>query len=110
MAVKRKGPHPSDALTEAFVTSVRDPGVYGDGNGLYLRVDRSGAKRWILRTVVQSKRRDLGLGSLTLISLAEARQKAREYRKIAREGGDPLQARREARAVRPCSFVGRDVG
>ncbi len=77
--MKRRGPHPSDAPTEACVRSLCDPGVDGDGNGLYLRVDRSGATRWILRTMVQGKRRDLGLGSLTLTltSLARARQKAR---------------------------------
>src|SRR3712207_2768543 len=107
--MKRKGPHPTDALTEAFIRSARDPGVYGDGNGLYLRVDRSGAKRWVLRTVVHGKRRDLGLGGLSTTSLARARQKARAYRKIAREGGDPLEGRRDARASSLSSSVGRNV-
>ena len=60
--------------------------------------------------MVQGKRRDLGLGSLTLTSLAEVRVKARAYRKIAREGGDPLEARRDARASSLSSSVGRDVG
>ena len=46
-----------------FIHAVGRPGFYADGNGLYLRVDGSGAKRWILRTVVQGKRRDVGLGS-----------------------------------------------
>jgi hypothetical protein len=64
---------------------VTQHGKYGDGNGLYLRVDRSGSKRWVLRTMVYGKRRDFGLGGLRTTSLAEARQKAREYRKIACE-------------------------
>lgn len=49
-------------------------------------VDPSGAKRWLLRTLVQGRRRDMDLGGVRLVSLAEARDKARHYRKIAREG------------------------
>jgi Arm DNA-binding domain len=76
-------------LTAKKVENLREPGFYGDGEGLYLKVGTGGAKSWILRTVVHGRRRDLGLGSASLTSLAEARTKAREYRKIAREGGDP---------------------
>ncbi len=90
---KRKGPHPSEALTGQFVHGVKAPGFYSDGNGLYMQVDASGSKRWILRTVVQGRRRDIGLGGLSCTSLVEARVRARILRKIAREGGDPLVAR-----------------
>jgi hypothetical protein len=61
--------HPQKALTSVRVNSLAAPGRYGDGNGLYLVVDPSGAKRWVLRTVVQGMRRDIGLGGLRLISL-----------------------------------------
>ena len=91
--------HPHKALSTLRVNSIATPGRYGDGNGLYLVVDPSGAKRWVLRTIVQGKRRDIGLGGLRLVSLAEARTKAQEYRKLAREGGNPLEARRKERAV-----------
>jgi hypothetical protein len=70
----------------------RPPGFYADGNGLYLRVDNAGAKRWILRTVVQSKRRNVGLGGCSSTSLFVARVRARVLRKIARDGGDPFVA------------------
>ncbi|HEY2123725.1 MAG TPA: integrase arm-type DNA-binding domain-containing protein [Chthoniobacterales bacterium] len=83
------------------MNSIVTPGRYGDGNGLYLVVDPSGAKRWVLRTIVQGKRRDIGLGGLRLVSLAEARTKAQEYRKLARDGGNPLEARRKERADVP---------
>jgi integrase len=76
-------------LTAKKVDNLREPGFYGDGEGLYLKVGTGGAKSWILRTVVHRRRRDLGLGSASLTSLIEARTRAREYRKIAREGGDP---------------------
>jgi hypothetical protein len=92
-AMKSKGPHPMEALTGHFVHTVQECGTYADGNGLYLRVDGSGSKRWILRTVVRGKRRDIGLGGFSCTSLVQARTRARILRKIAREGGDPLAAR-----------------
>lgn len=81
-------------LTARRVETAKLPGMYGDGGGLYLRIGPSGSKSWILRTVVHGRRRDLGIGSVTLVSLAEAREKARMLRKVAREGGDPDVVRR----------------
>jgi len=94
--VKRKGRHPEKALTAVQVRAAKKPGRYADGNGLHLVVDPSGAKRWVLRTMVQGVRRDIGLGGVTLVSLAEARDKAAAMRKIARDGADPLADRRRA--------------
>jgi integrase len=93
--------HPQKALTQVRINNLSKAGRYGDGNGLYLVVDPSGAKRWVLRTVIHGKRRDVGLGGLRLVSLAEARAKTLEYRKLARDGQDPLEARRKARATVP---------
>src|SRR5919112_1232268 len=89
--MKRRGRHPDKALSAVQVRNLKEPGRYADGNGLYLIVDPSGAKRWLLRTVVQGKRRDIGLGGLALVPLSEAREKALTYRKQARAGGDPLE-------------------
>jgi hypothetical protein len=99
MKLKRR--HPHNALSAVKVRSIKEPGRYADGNGLYLFVEPSGAKRWVLRTVVQGKRRDIGLGGLRLVSLSEAREKAGAYRKLAREGGDPLAERRKERRQIP---------
>lgn len=96
-----KGKHPQKALSAAFIRTTTNSGRYADGNGLYLIVDPSGAKRWVLRTVVMGKRRDMGLGGLSLVSLAEAREEAARLRKIARQHGDPLAERRKARQVIP---------
>src|SRR5215207_9871783 len=93
--------HPEKALTTVKINSLKKPGRYADGNGLYLVVDPSGAKRWVLRTVVQGRRRDIGLGGIRLVSLAEAREKTHTYRKSAREGGDPVADRRKASVVVP---------
>lgn len=76
-------------LNARKVETLREPGFYGDGEGLYLKVGAGGSKSWILRTVVHGRRRDLGLGSARLVPLADARIKARELRRIARDGGDP---------------------
>jgi integrase len=97
----KRGKHPERALTALKIRALKEPGRYADGNGLYLVVDPSGAKRWMLRTVVQGRRRDIGLGGTSLVSLAEAREKALSYRKRAREGGDPLAERRRVEAKSP---------
>ena len=98
---KLAGKHPDKALSALKIKHLTTPGRYADGNGLYLVVDPSGAKRWMLRVTIQSKRTDMGLGSLSLVSLAEAREKALEYRKAARQGDDPLAAKRRAKKVYP---------
>ena len=92
-------------LTARKVETLKVAGLHGDGGGLYLSVKSSGAKSWILRTVVHGQRRDLGLGSASLVTLAEAREKARTLRKVAREGGDPDALRkRESDPTRKWQF------
>jgi hypothetical protein len=93
---KRRGRHPEKALSAVQVRQLKAPGRHADGNGLYLVIDPSGARRWVLRTIVNGRRRDIGLGGTSLVSLSEAREKATSYRKIAREGGDPLAEKRKA--------------
>jgi integrase len=90
--------HPFQILTAVKIRNAK-PGRYADGNGLYLIVDESGARRWVLRTVIHGKRCELGLGGLALVSLAEAREEATRLRKIARKNGDPLAERRKERTL-----------
>jgi hypothetical protein len=54
-------------LSARRVETLKEPGFYGDRDGLYLSVKPSGAKSWILRTVVHGKRRDLGIGPSDLV-------------------------------------------
>jgi integrase len=89
------------ALSAAAVRGISEPGRYTDGNCLHLVVDSNGSKKWVLRVTIHGKRRDMGLGSASLISLAEAREEAMRWRKIARTGGDPLAVRRGERRVVP---------
>lgn len=96
-------------LTAQFVKSAASPGKYFDGNGLFLRVDKSGARFWVQRITIRGKRSEMGLGSASLVSLADARAQAFENRKVARAGGDPLQSRREADAVLSFEAASRKV-
>lgn len=100
---------PEKALTAQAVRNATLPGKYFDGHGLYLRVDANGSRFWVQRITVRGKRCELGLGSPLLVTLAEARAKALENRKLAREGGDPLQAKRDAQAVLSFEEAARKV-
>ena len=100
LKTKPRGRHPHHALSTAFIRSA-PPGRHADGNGLYLYVKPTGTRSWIQRLVIRGRRRELGLGSVALVSLAEARDKARDNRKLAREGGDPLAEKRRASEVVP---------
>ena len=85
-----------NGLTARKVKAINEPGLYGDGGTLFLRVAPGGSKQWMQRLTINGKRRDIGLGSVELVTLAEAREAAFENRKLARRGGDPLAARRKA--------------
>ncbi|MEM7547687.1 MAG: integrase arm-type DNA-binding domain-containing protein [Pseudomonadota bacterium] len=89
---KPKGRHPENRLTATAVKKAK-AGRHADGNGLFLEVDKSGARRWMLRVVANGRRRDLGLGGASYVGLAEARALAEKLRKVAREGGDPKAER-----------------
>ena len=90
---KPRGRHPQKRLSAAFVRSAPS-GRHCDGNGLYLYVQKTGTRSWIQRLVIRGRKRELGLGSVELVSLAEAREQALANRKLARAGGDPLAEKR----------------
>ncbi len=104
MGEAKRRRHPQKALTTRTVHAARAderPRRIADGGGLYLLVTPGGSKSWVLRTVVKGKRCDIGLGGVTLVSLAEAREEALRLRRIARTGGDPLAERRQERRPVP---------
>ena len=85
---KRRGRHPHQALAPAFVRTA-PPGHHIDGHGLYLYVQPTGARSWIQRLVIRGRRCELGLGSVALVTLAEAREQAVANRKLARSAATP---------------------
>src|SRR5690242_17998558 len=85
------------------------PGRHAAGEGLYLLVSQSGAKSWMLRVQVHGRRRDIGLGSTAELSLEEARDKARDLRKIAKSGRDPIAVRDRAKFIVPTFEAATDT-
>ena len=86
-----------DRLTAKQVENAK-PGRYGDGGGLWLEVSTSGAKHWTLRYQINRRARWMGLGSAKVVTLADARERARLARLALVDGVDPLEARRARRA------------
>ncbi|MDE0680442.1 MAG: tyrosine-type recombinase/integrase [Gammaproteobacteria bacterium] len=82
-------------LTVKKVRAINQPGLYGDGNTLYLRVAPGGSKQWVQRLTIHGKRHDIGLGGCSWVTLAEARDAAYANRRLARRGGDPLAVKRQ---------------
>lgn len=71
------------------------PGMTNDGDGLYLKLGRTGKASWIFRYKLAGKSRDMGLGRHPEVSLSVAREKAAEARKLSKSGVDPLTSRDE---------------
>lgn len=98
--VKPKGKHVREKLSAAEVEKKRKPGRYADGGGLYLQIAPTGAKSWLFRYMLKGKAREMGLGPLSVLSLAEARDAADLHRKVLKAGTDPLAARDAAEAAK----------
>src|SRR6266498_2569176 len=78
------------------------PGMHCDGGGLYLQAVLGAGgvvrKSWLFRFAENGRERQMGLGSLDNVSLAQARDKAAECRRLRQEGIDPIEARNSQRA------------
>jgi integrase len=81
-------------LSAKVVTNLKSPGYLSDGGGLYLQVSPSGSKSWIFRYTLKAKPREMGLGPLATIDLAQARKRAASCRVLLVDGIDPIEARR----------------
>lgn len=93
-------------LTALQVTRAKERGTYGDGNGLYLQVARGGTRSWILRYKRDGKTRHLGLGSLSIVSLREARQRAVNARRLLLDGHDPIERKSALRSAEKLKAIG----
>jgi integrase len=83
----------TNRLSALVVNKTTVPGYYADGGGLYLQVSKSGTKSWIFRFERQGRERQMGLGPLHTVSLADARATALESRKLLLGGFDPIEVR-----------------
>ncbi|MBT2304694.1 tyrosine-type recombinase/integrase [Variovorax paradoxus] len=83
-------------LSAHGIARIKEPGYYSDGNNLFLQVAVGGGRSWIFRYGVAGKKREMGLGPLSLVSLAQAREKALQGRLQLLQGVDPIEARKAA--------------
>ena len=92
--------HELNRLTARKVATATEPGLYADGGGLYLRVGRGGAKSWCLRYMLDGKAREMGLGGLAKVGLADARKRAAAQRLLLVDKIDPLKKRDAENSVK----------
>ena len=85
-------------LSAAKVRTLSEPGQYSDGNGLTLRVEPTGSKRWVQRVTLHGKRHNIGLGGFPAVSLADARELAAANQLAIKQGKDPLADKYQAAA------------
>lgn len=90
-----------EMLEAVKVAKIATPGLYADGGGLYLQVTENGLKTWIYRFMLNGRRRDMGLGRAGNrdVTLAQARDKAAEARRLIKGGVDPIEAAKAERAA-----------
>ena len=84
-------------LTALKVTRLREPGMYADGGGLFLQVSKGG-RSWVYRYMLTGQPREMGLGSASTITLAEARDRRDDARRLRDQGIDPIEQRRNEKA------------
>lgn len=87
-------------LSARTVATLTKPGRHSDGEGLYLVIDPSGARRWLFMFRWQGQRKEMGLGGVSAVSLADAREEAAVARRLVQAGTNPIEAREAARAER----------
>jgi integrase len=85
-------------LNAARLRALTKPGTYGDGSGLYLQVRGPTNRSWVYRFKLHGRAHLMGLGTVHDVSLAEAREAAAAARKLVRQGVNPIDQRRAARA------------
>lgn len=79
--------------------ALKKPGRHGDGDGLFLQVGTGGNASWIVRVQKDGRRRDIGLGSASKISLTVARERAATARTDIEMGIDPVAKRKKAAGI-----------
>ena len=99
-------PKLAKGLSAIEVKRLTKPGLHAVGTvaGLRLLVKPTGARSWVLRTMIGPRRAELGLGGYPTVSLAQAIEYAREALQDIRAGNDPAAERRAKRTAVEWTF------
>lgn len=99
-------PRIAKEMSALEVKRLQHPGIgrnvtfpVGGVSGLLLQIAPTGGRTWLLRTVVGGRRREIGMGGYPDVTLAQARERAREAKDKIRQGIDPVEERRANRAA-----------
>ena len=96
-------------LTAKFIENVSEAGKYYDQHGLFLHVRPSGAKKWLQRYTFQGRRREIGLGSAKIVSVATARRNAHQNLVLVSEGIDPIEDKKQDNIIPKFEVAARKV-
>lgn len=88
-------------LTAIQLRNLKAAGRYSDGSGLILVLNKSGKASWIVRVQVDGRRRDIGIGSYSDLSLGAARELAADVRRQVKAGVDVVAERKREKLVVP---------
>jgi integrase len=90
----------SNRLTAVKVARLSRPGRYPDGGGLYVQVSKWRTRSWLFRFERDGRERQMGLGPVDVVSLADARERAKSARRLLLDGHDPIEVRHSERTAR----------
>lgn len=97
-------PRVLNRLSARGAAALKAPGRYPDGAGLYLCIEPKGSRHWSFVFQWLGKRKELGLGSASVVTLAEARDARDRARKLVSQGINPIEEKRKAAPPKPKTF------
>ena len=96
-------------ITAKFVENITAAGKYYDQHGMFLHVRPSGAKKWLQRYTFNGRRREIGLGSAKIVSVATARKNAYQNLVLVSDGIDPIENRKQDKTIPKFEEAARTV-
>src|ERR1700737_2295071 len=90
----------SNRLTAVKEARLSRPGRYPDGGGLYFQVSKWRTRSWLFRFERDGRERQMGLGPVHIVTLADARERAKAARRLLLDGHDPIEVRDSERTAR----------
>jgi integrase len=98
----------ANKLTARKVETAK-PGKYSDGGNLYLVVSETGSRKWVLRFTWRGRAKEMGLGNVAGVPLADAREKAASARRKIAQGLNPIEERKRDGGIPTFGEVADDV-